>query len=345
MRSDMSASAAIGNAWPPDDLELVSQCPYCGSSERILAHPEVQDWSFYCAAGKWTYWTCAQCDSLYLDPRPTPETLGRAYLSYYTHESAARLAPVRSLKQRLANEYWSHELTADLQPRLNVPRYLRSLFKPLRSRLVEPFVLAELVRLQPGKLMDVGCGNGHMVAMAEALGWEATGLEVDPVAAGSARACGLNVLEGSYTRLAEFERAPDCIICSHVLEHVHDPNHMLLTLARALKSGGTLLLASPNATSLVRRYFGDDWRGLEAPRHLSIPSARQLVINLRAIGFSVTQRPVAYWYTVAESSRIRRRAGAITSEDKRIGKEFAARVKPADLHEHDFVELVCVKNA
>jgi 2-polyprenyl-3-methyl-5-hydroxy-6-metoxy-1,4-benzoquinol methylase len=223
---------------------------------------------------------------------------------------------------------------------LHIPRSLGWLLSPLKARLVEPFEIAEVVALPKGKLMDVGCGNGRMLSLGRKLGWQAMGLEVDPSAARTARAQGLDVLEGSYTRLAEFRQQFDCIICSHVLEHVHDPQDMLIKLAEALKPGGTLLLSLPNATSLLRRHFGDDWRGLEAPRHLSIPSMSQLEANLREMGFSVRQRQLTRLWTAAESSRIQRRGTRLNTHDKAVAKRLMADTVASSDHEHDFVQFV-----
>ena len=68
----------INQSWPKDGMEKVNHCPYCGSSKRMLAYKDVQDWSFYCAPGKWSYWDCKQCCAIYLDPRPTAATIGKA---------------------------------------------------------------------------------------------------------------------------------------------------------------------------------------------------------------------------------------------------------------------------
>ncbi len=336
-------TSRIDRPWPDADLERIECCPYCDAPERTVAHSDVQDWSFYAAPGKWTYWTCTRCGSLYLSPRPTAATLGQAYRTYHTHQLAQRESFLRRVKDRLINECWSHWLAIDLRPRLRLPRALKWLLVPLQARLVEPFEIAELVKLPKGRLVDVGCGNGGMLSIAKRLGWQAVGLEIDPVAASAARARGLDVLDGSYERLAAFRRQLDCIICSHVLEHVHDPRDLLVKLAEALKPGGTLLLSLPNATSLMRQYFGNDWRGLEAPRHLTIPSMSQLTANLRDVGFSVRQRPLARSWTAAESARIRRRGTRLNAHDRAVARTVNAGHVFSSEQQYDFVEFVCVK--
>ena len=65
--------------WPADALEEVPQCPYCGGTDRALAHEGVQDWAFGCAPGLWNYWSCSHFQALYLHPRPTRASIGQAY--------------------------------------------------------------------------------------------------------------------------------------------------------------------------------------------------------------------------------------------------------------------------
>lgn len=261
----------IDQEWPADELEEVHNCPFCGSAERTIAYESVQDWSFYCAPGKWTYWDCVQCEALYLNPRPTEASIGKAYASYYTHSNNAS-SIVQQLKTRLKNELFYHSMKAKLSPRLHVPKWLGFAIKPLKKLIHIPFELEPLVNLPKGKLLDVGCGSGNMLKIAKQLGWDVMGLEIDPNAVKAAQALGLNVVQGDYRKLNELAQSFDCIICSHVLEHVHNPLELLDLLQKALKHGGTLLLSLPNAKSHVREQFGANWRGLEAPRHLAIPT-------------------------------------------------------------------------
>jgi 2-polyprenyl-3-methyl-5-hydroxy-6-metoxy-1,4-benzoquinol methylase len=253
---------------------------------------------------------------------------------------------VQRAKDHLVNEFWAHELRVDVRPRLHLPSWLRGMLLPLRPHLVEPFQLAELAKLTPGRLVDLGCGNGDMLVMAGQLGWEAIGIELDPAAAQVSRVrTGGVVLEGSYARLGELRGEIDCVICSHVLEHVQNPLDMLASIAEALRPGGILLLSLPNATSSMRQHFGDDWRGLEAPRHLSIPSMRQLTATLAETGFSVRQRPLTRLWTATESFRIRRRGIRTNSQDRAAARQLARNSAPESTAQYDFAELVCIRTS
>jgi len=73
------------DTWPESGLETVPRCPVCGHGERKLVHAGLRDRIFCCAPGQWNIHQCHDCGSGYLDPRPTPATIGLAYKQYMTH--------------------------------------------------------------------------------------------------------------------------------------------------------------------------------------------------------------------------------------------------------------------
>ena len=177
--------------WPTDGLEAVAHCPYCGGAERTLAHKGVEDWAFGCAPGQWNYWSCGRCQSLYLHPRPTAATIGRAYARYYTHAGADGAGRLSGWKQRLRNEWWSHTLNTSIKPRLGLPRALGWTLAWLKPHIAEPFGLRQWAQAPKGLLIDVGCGNGEKLKLAAQLGWQTLGIEMDASAVHAAQAQGL----------------------------------------------------------------------------------------------------------------------------------------------------------
>ncbi len=334
-------SPPTDSAWPTKDLEDVGSCPFCASRHRTLAYRDVQDWTFESAPGRWTYWDCTQCGSLYLDPRPTEGSIGSAYRGYYTHtQTPSGLFP--EFKQRLLNECWSHWLKTDIKPRLGLPDMFAYLLTPLHSRIPPPFELEVLAKLPKGELLDVGCGSGTTVKLAGLLGWGATGLELDPTAAHAARREGLHVIQGSYRKLEEHPGRWDCIICSHVLEHVHHPLDLLELIGTALSPGGVTMISCPNSRSYVRQRFGSSWRGLEAPRHLGIPSLEFLVDTMKSSGFCVTHIPPVGSTTIKRSREIleSRRSRYAQTDQSLPPLEEVTHFPPAKFHP-DLIQLVC----
>lgn len=335
----------IDQEWPAEELEEVDSCPYCGSTARTIAYENVQDWSFYCAPGKWTYWDCARCEALYLNPRPTEASIGKAYARYYTHSNNAR-SIVQQTKIRVKNEIYCHSVNVNLSPRLHISKWFGFAIKPFRMLVHIPFELETLANLPKGKLLDVGCGSGNMLNLAKQLGWDVTGLEIDTNAVKAARGQALNVIEGDFRKLQQFTSKFECIICSHVLEHVHLPLELLALLLKALKPQGVLLLSLPNSKSYVRKQFGRNWRGLEAPRHVAIPTLENLIEYLNYLGCTEINQTNVYGITIPESTRIKKRKFYVNLNIRYLiySKTKLIFTKKSGVDQSDFIQLTVRKN-
>ena len=281
--------------WPVTELEFLGYCPICGSRQREVLHIELRDRVFGVAPGVWTLHRCFGCRSAYLDPRPTIESIGRAYINYYTHQTndhpiVRRIGALRTFLHDALNGYRNYAYGLNRQPSLALGRWLIPILPSLKAA-----VDAECRHLaQPtsnGLLLDVGCGNGGFLYIAREMGWQAHGLDMDPKAIEAARLRGLNVQCGSIELLSHEVQKYDVITLSHVIEHVHDPLDLLSQLHRLLKPGGVLWIETPNIGSLGYARFKSNGRGLEPPRHVVIFDSITLINALSNTGFiSIKQR-------------------------------------------------------
>lgn len=286
------ANGPWDSPWPADGLEKVSACPACGRAERSPWHGALIDSTFQVAAGRWDLWQCAECGSGYLDPRPTPATIPGAYATYYTHtttESVLSKAP-RGLFERIRVEVasgyarWRYSARRDLA---SVFGALVASLLPLHRSIVDrEYRHLPRPSSNANMLLDIGCGNGAFLALAQTCGWQGLGLEPDPAAARTACELGVEVITGGIEQLHERSECFDAITLSHVLEHMHSPAQVLEQCHRLLKPGGILWLETPNALSLGHTLFGRHWRGLEAPRHLVLFTERALRQVLARSGFA-----------------------------------------------------------
>ncbi|MFJ1253079.1 class I SAM-dependent methyltransferase [Cupriavidus sp. CuC1] len=337
----MTSVSVIDQPWPQLQLETVGACPYCGGTQRERAYEDVQDWAFYCAPGKWTYWNCNDCQALYLDPRPDKQSIGNAYTRYYTHALAPLRRLAEALKNLVRNECYVHWFGMRLSPRLHLPRRAGALTNMLKGKFVIPFGVPELAQMPPGSLLDIGCGSGGFLLLAKQAGWQTLGIDLDSKACEAAQSKGLRVVNASIEDVAKLDEKFDCLFCSHILEHTYDPNGALCSMRSVLKPGGTLLLSLPNSQSTFRKFFGKDWRGLEAPRHIAIPSAESLKAQLEQLGFHVSAVLQPTTFNSAESFRIRRRSDVLLEEDIQKAHELSTQLSPMDYREADFVNFVC----
>lgn len=276
--------------WPEEMLERVLTCPVCNSATRTLLHEHLVDNAFFVAHGQWNLYRCAQCKSAYLDPRPNQASINQAYGTYYTHavgepqKPENKLVGTRWLKYKLFNGYVNWRYGTRREPSSRWGVWLAQILRRHKQRLDVEF--RYLPKPIPGQsILDVGCGNGEFLSNAHEAGWEVTGLDPDPQAVAAAEQRGLNVSVGSIESLNNISDSFDAITLSHVLEHVHEPRQLIQAIHRLLKPGGSVYIDTPNMGSKGARYWGRNWRGIEAPRHLVLFSLAGLVELLKASGF------------------------------------------------------------
>jgi SAM-dependent methyltransferase len=101
--------------------------------------------------------------------------------------------------------------------------------------------------------VDIGCGQGDLVRLLLADGYDAMGVDVSPEQVAIARAAGLNrIQEGDYHEvLTERPGQFAAIVATDLLEHLTKPE-VLETfdrVAAALMAGGVFIARVPNAGS------------------------------------------------------------------------------------------------
>jgi 2-polyprenyl-3-methyl-5-hydroxy-6-metoxy-1,4-benzoquinol methylase len=273
-------------------------CYVCGG-EGVLLYESLTDRVFG-VDGRWNLRKCnnADCGTTWMDPMPLESEIFKAYQTYYTHgkqdhrahrrnRSGVALSIVRGMQQA----WWA-------------AMFLRQ----ERTKLEQMY----LDDLAPGRLLEVGCGDGKRLALMRNLDWDVEGQDVDRKAAENAQQThDVNVYVGELVQLSLPAKSYDAIIMNHVIEHVYDPIALLNECHRLLKQKGVLVATTPNPNSLGHAVFKSAWRGLEVPRHLHLfpPAALERIAS--AAGFSKHRA----WTTPARAGGI----GAASWDIKRTG--------------------------
>jgi SAM-dependent methyltransferase len=109
---------------------------------------------------------------------------------------------------------------------------------------------------RPGKMMDIGCGNGGLLYLAREDGWQVQGLELSASAARSIKEdTGIDVAVGDFLEYAgEDAGSYDLVALRHVLEHLPDSVLAMQQIGRMLKPAGLALLEFPNTASAAYAY-------------------------------------------------------------------------------------------
>ena len=151
----------------------------------------------------------------------------------------------------------------------------------------------------PGAVLDVGCGAGHLAALAEAAGHEVTGVDVE---------AGVGVA-GRMTRFvpADLDRGLpdelggpfDLVVLADVLEHLRHPEVFLAAVVELLRPGGEVFVSVPNFGHWYPRLrtaagrFDYDDRGILDRDHVRFFTERSFRRLLGASGLELRSlRPV-----------------------------------------------------
>lgn len=341
--------------WPTQDLERVPTCPLCGGKERQHVYSGLSDADLFGAPGHWTLYECQACHAGYLDPRPTPDSVGRAYERYYTHDATDGVPASNDgwsarLFTALVNGYsnWRYGTTRRPATRLGI---LVALCLPQkRSLLDRKFRHWPPERSSGAKLLDVGLGSGAFMELAQAGGWTATGVDLDHRAVKNARAKGLDAIYGGIETLATKCETFDYITISHVIEHVYDPVSVLECAYRLLKPGGRIWIETPNWRAVGRRIYGRAWRGLEPPRHLVLFTWDTLGVLLERAGFrNVEPMPVravtSHVFQASDAlerglNPYQHRKGRLSARLRAVGANIHSRI---DYRSTEFITLTADK--
>jgi SAM-dependent methyltransferase len=241
-------------------------CPFCESRE-FRPHEK------YGPDHRYTYVQCRNCTLVYETPRPRYDSdfLTAAYSVYDTDS--------HHLKNRGG---------LDERERQLVERYKITL-RQIQTRLG-----------RTGKILEVGCATGLFLLAAREEGWDAVGVDIS---ASMVAACqqhfGFTAYCGQYQDLDLSSMGPfDAIYCSHVIEHIPNPNEWMEKFKRDLKADGILCLNVPNQFSIDRRFrrglkrlklARDRWALWRTPDHLYEPHLKPMKYLMQKHGFQMIE--------------------------------------------------------
>ena len=109
-------------------------------------------------------------------------------------------------------------------------------------------------RAKVGKLLDVGCGSGAFLNLAQQRGWDVSGIELSPeLSQVSRRVVKGEVINAAFESVVLPDESYDVVTMWDIIEHVVDPVFCLKKVERLLKPGGMALFCTPDEDSLLAR--------------------------------------------------------------------------------------------
>ncbi len=176
---------------------------------------------------------------------------------------------------------------------LTQPRALRQ--TELNARRYRELLASWGAQVRGRRLLDVGCGDGHLVAVANESGWSARGIDMAEGAIEVARAWGIPCARLDFFDRSLDEERFDVIYMSELVEHVPTPGSFLGRAESLLAPGGLVYLTTPNFDALARRALGGAWANIhfEHLGYFNQRSLETLVNKATHLRIEVSSRNVA----------------------------------------------------
>jgi 2-polyprenyl-3-methyl-5-hydroxy-6-metoxy-1,4-benzoquinol methylase len=286
--------AVPGSVSPNADTRSITACAICGGMRtRRLYTKSGHD------IGR-----CVSCGLVYANPRaPRDTVLARYNSDYFWKEYLPALGVMEG-------DYDLNQFDVRYAP-------LLGLLGPASGR----------------RLLEIGCGAGFFLKVAERNGWRVTGIELSEEASrfGIER-LGLDIRREPAETLNVPAATFDAVVMFDTIEHLFDPRVVLKSVARALVPAGQLLISTPNFRALSRQLLGSSWAVLSPLEHMYYFEEKTLGRLVEDCGFSGMQfiRTHAAWSAqetmnfmhTHEPRGLRARATAVIA---RTGGQFVGR--------------------
>lgn len=207
--------------------------------------------------------SCPDCGFMFVNPQPSEETLKKIYSADYFlgGQTPEAKESRRAMKRATAQLYLKDFLAYHGSSR--------------------------------GRLLEIGCGEGDFLLLAQEAGFEVAGLEFSPSSLEEAnrRLGAERVKLGGLEQMAGEEGRFDACVLFDAIEHVRQPVAELKKIHALLKPEGTLFIVTPSLESFSAKLLKQNWMEFKT-EHLHYFDTQTIQNVLAKSGFAqVRLRP------------------------------------------------------
>lgn len=238
----------------PLELEHVT-CILCGTDNSTPLYKK----------DNLTYVRCRNCELVYVNPRLKGKSLQEVYEG----------SPVRA--------WWKNLLYSK--------RSVAS-FKNLDRRFQRAELLAyEILKYKDGgRILDIGCNRGFLLATAVSWGWEAYGIEIVPwFPTVVAKRFPMKIFAQPLREITPpfDDHFFDAVTMIDIIEHLADPLSDLREIHRIINPDGILLVNTLDLGSAYAQSIGESWGSVNPQEHFYLFDRQTLGKIADAAGFRI----------------------------------------------------------
>lgn len=203
--SSAARRLAAARRWALGLLGRARPCPICGGRSRLAG-----------ASWRHAYLRCTSCGLIYVSELPAAAAVHASYVAVH---------PTYQVEHKRNWPAWREHKQRTLEA-LELPHLERSLGG------------------RAGRALEVGCGEGQLLAVLRQRGWDVSGIELNASLSEQARQLGFPVATAPLedaTPSGPF----DLVLIVHLLEHLRQPLAALERSRGWLRTGGWLLVETP----------------------------------------------------------------------------------------------------
>ncbi len=234
------------------DLKNVP-CPACGNEGNELAFRK----------DSFTFERCIACETLFVNPRPTPEML---------------------------RDYYENATSMDLYVKKIYPESEGARLKNIVFNRVDSIVaVCEKELIKKGTHLDIGAGFGTLCGELKRRGYfeQSIAVESSKAMAGVCRSRGVSVIE----RMIEDVEIQDIDVVTafELIEHLFNPRDFLVRCHELLNEGGLLIMTMPNVHGFDIMTLAEESNYVCAPAHLNYFNPESIEGMITKNGFEVLE--------------------------------------------------------
>jgi 2-polyprenyl-3-methyl-5-hydroxy-6-metoxy-1,4-benzoquinol methylase len=263
-----------GEIYEYSKMKNIEKCPICekkdfnflfNGDDKLLGIP-----------GTFSLFECKNCKLIFLNPQPDYSDL----VKYYSNEKYYSLKKIDTISKKLKIKIFLYKTYFDEKDK-NL--FLRALLSPLK------FLIRGTRIVYNSNLLDIGSGSGQFLYEMKKFNMNVAGVEPGNLDKAGNKKYNLNIKNSDLISAKYQENFFDIITMNHVLEHLNNPNEVLLKINRIMKKKGVLIIGIPNTNSISKKIFDKNWLALDVPRHLFNYSDKNIKFLLEKNGFKITK--------------------------------------------------------